>query len=66
MRKGVSQKFRRIGKRYHIRKIFKTKHALKSSLMKTRPERDPKQTHSESVVFPMNVAEATLAKQADL
>jgi hypothetical protein len=39
--KGVSEKFRRIGNRYSIRTIFKTKHTLRSSLMKTRPERDP-------------------------
>jgi hypothetical protein len=42
--KGVSEKFKRIGNRYNIRKIFKTKHTLRSSLMKTRPERDPLQT----------------------
>jgi hypothetical protein len=41
--KGVSEKFKRIGYRY-IRTIFKTKHALRSSLMKTRPERSPLQT----------------------
>jgi hypothetical protein len=42
--KGVSEKFRRIGNRYNIRAIFKTKHTLRSSLMKTRQERDPLQT----------------------
>jgi hypothetical protein len=42
--KGVSEKFKRIGNRYNIRTIFKTKHTLRSSLMKTRPERDPQQT----------------------
>jgi hypothetical protein len=36
--KNVSEMFKRIGK------IFKTKHTLRSSLMKTRPERDPQQT----------------------
>jgi hypothetical protein len=41
--KGVSE-FKRIGNRYNIRTIFKTKHTLRSSLMKTRPERDPQQT----------------------
>jgi hypothetical protein len=39
--------------------------------MKTRPERDPQQTAEYvdtiySVAFPVNVAGATLAKQADL
>jgi hypothetical protein len=42
--KGVSEKSKRIGNRYNIRTIFKTKHILRSSLMKTRPERDPLQT----------------------
>jgi hypothetical protein len=41
--KGVSEKFTRIGNRY-IRMFFKTKHTLRSSLIKTRPERDPQQT----------------------
>jgi hypothetical protein len=39
--KGVSEKFRRIGNRYNIRTILKTKHSLRSSLMRTRPERNP-------------------------
>jgi hypothetical protein len=42
--KGISEKFKRIGNRYNIGTIFKTKHKLRSSLMKTRPERDPQQT----------------------
>jgi predicted GIY-YIG superfamily endonuclease len=41
--KGVSGEFRRIGNRYNIRTIFKTKHTLRSSLMRTRQERDPLQ-----------------------
>jgi predicted GIY-YIG superfamily endonuclease len=41
---GVSEKFRHIGKRYNFRTIFKTKHTLKGSLMKTRLDRDPLQT----------------------
>jgi hypothetical protein len=61
--KGVSEKFKRIGNRYNIRTIFRTRHSLRSSLMKTRPERDPLQTAQR---IPVNVAEATLAKQADL
>jgi hypothetical protein len=35
--KGVSEKLKRIGNRYNIRKVFKTKHTLRGSLMKTRP-----------------------------
>jgi hypothetical protein len=42
--KVVSEKFKGIRKRYNIRMIFKTKHTLKSSLMKTKQERDPRQT----------------------
>jgi hypothetical protein len=41
--KGVSEKFRCIGNRYNIWMILKTKHTLRSSLMKTRLERDPQQ-----------------------
>jgi predicted GIY-YIG superfamily endonuclease len=41
--KGVLEKFKHIRNRYNIRTIFKTKHALRSSLMKTRPEIDPLQ-----------------------
>jgi hypothetical protein len=41
--KGVSETFKRTGNRCNIRTIFKTKHNLSSSLMKTRPEREPVQ-----------------------
>jgi hypothetical protein len=41
--KGVSEKFKYIKNRYNIRMIFKTKHTLRSSLIKTRPERDLQQ-----------------------
>jgi hypothetical protein len=42
--KGVSEKFKRVGNRYSIRTIFRTEHTLRSSLMKTKVERDPQQT----------------------
>jgi hypothetical protein len=42
--KGISEKLRCIGNRYNIRTIYKTKHTLRNSLKKTRPERDPQQT----------------------
>jgi hypothetical protein len=42
--KGISEKFKRIGNRYNIRTVFRTKHTLRSSLMKTRPERCPLKT----------------------
>jgi hypothetical protein len=41
--KGVS-KCSNIWKICNIRTIFKTEHKLKSTLMKTRPEKDPRQT----------------------
>jgi hypothetical protein len=37
----VSENFKRIGNRYNIRTIFRPKHNLRSSLMKTRREIDP-------------------------
>jgi hypothetical protein len=42
--KGISEKFKRIGNRYNIRTVLKTKHTLRSSLMRIRPERSPQQT----------------------
>jgi hypothetical protein len=42
--KGVSEKSKRRGNRYNSRTIIKIKHTLRSSLMKTRSERDPLQT----------------------
>jgi hypothetical protein len=41
--KSASEKFKCIENHYNIRAIFKTKHTLRSSLMKTRPEREPQQ-----------------------
>jgi hypothetical protein len=42
--KDVSEKFKHMGNWYNIRTIFKTKHTLRSSFMKIRPERDPQET----------------------
>jgi hypothetical protein len=41
--RGVSEKFKHIGNLHNIRTIFKTKHTLRSSLKKTRPESDQQQ-----------------------
>jgi hypothetical protein len=38
--KGILEKFQHIGNHYNIRTIFKVKHTLMSSLMRTRPKRD--------------------------
>jgi hypothetical protein len=37
--KGISEKYKCIGNHYNIRTVFRTKHILRSSLIKTRPER---------------------------
>jgi hypothetical protein len=37
--KGISEKLRRIGNRFGLRTIFKTKHTLRGTLMKTGPAR---------------------------
>jgi hypothetical protein len=41
--KGISEKFRRIGNRFNLKTIFKPKHTLRGTLMKTGPFRDPPQ-----------------------
>jgi hypothetical protein len=60
--KDASEKFKCIGNRYNIGMIFINKHAPRSSLMKARLGKRP----AVSAAFPVDVAEATLAKQADL
>jgi uncharacterized protein (UPF0335 family) len=42
--RGISEKFRRIGNRYNIRTIFKTKHIPRGTLMTIRPDRGLEQT----------------------
>jgi hypothetical protein len=42
--KGTPERFRRIGNRFNLRTIFKTKHTLRETLMKTGPVRDAQQT----------------------
>jgi hypothetical protein len=42
--KGISEKFRRTGNRFNLRIIFKTKHTLRGTLMKTGPVRDAQLT----------------------
>jgi hypothetical protein len=64
--KGVSEKFKCIENRYNIRTIFRTKHNVRSSLKKTRPERYLQQMAESFIAFPLNVVEVTLVKQADL
>jgi hypothetical protein len=42
--RGISEKFRGIGSRFDVRTIFKTKHTLRGTLMKTGPVGDAQQT----------------------
>jgi hypothetical protein len=53
--KGVSEKFKRIANQYNIRTVFKTKHTLRSSLVRTRPKRDSQQRAHCAIAFPVNV-----------
>jgi hypothetical protein len=64
--KGISEKFRCIGNRYNIRTIFKTKHKLRSSLIKPGQREIHNRQQGASTAFLVNVAEVTLVKQADL
>jgi hypothetical protein len=41
---SISEKFRRIGNRFNVRNVFKTKLTLRGALMKTGPVRDSQQT----------------------
>jgi hypothetical protein len=63
--RGISEKFLRIGNRYIIRTIFKTKHTLRGTLMTTRPDRGLQQKSNVSTIFPVNVADVILVKKAD-
>jgi hypothetical protein len=38
--RGISEKFRCIGNRFILRNVFKTKHRLRGTLIKTGPVRD--------------------------
>jgi hypothetical protein len=42
--KSISEKFRHIGNHFSLRTIFKTKHALRWTMMETGPDRDAQQT----------------------
>jgi hypothetical protein len=37
--KGISEKLKHVSNHYNIRTVFRTKHTLRSSLIRTRPER---------------------------
>jgi hypothetical protein len=42
--KGISEKFRLIRNRFNVRTMFKAKHTLRGTMMKTGPVRDAQQT----------------------
>jgi hypothetical protein len=52
--KGISEKFRHIGNRFDLRTIFKTKHTLRGTLMKTGPVRDAQQRKQCVYSIPCN------------
>jgi hypothetical protein len=62
--KGNSEMFKHIGNYYNIKKIFKTKFILRSSLMKPDWKEICNRWHIVSIAFHLNVAETILAKQA--
>jgi hypothetical protein len=64
--KGISGKFRRIGNRFKLRIIFKTKYTTRGILMKTGPVRDPSRRSSLCTAIHAIVADVTSVKQADL
>jgi hypothetical protein len=47
--KGISEKFRRIGNRFNVRTIFKTKPALRGTVMNTGPVEMPSRRSSVCV-----------------
>jgi hypothetical protein len=56
---------RRIGNRINVRTIFKTKHTLRGTLVKTGPVRNASRRSSMCIVFRVNVADVTSVSQAD-
>jgi hypothetical protein len=64
--KGISKKFRRIGNRFNLRTIFKTKHTLHVTLMNTGPVRDAQQTKQCVYSIPCDCGNVILVKLADL
>jgi hypothetical protein len=64
--KGVSQKFSHIGNRYTLGRSSKLNTLLGVHSRKPGRKDIRYRRHSASTVFPVNVAEATLTKQADL
>jgi hypothetical protein len=64
--KGVSETFKCIRNQYNIRMIFRTKHDLRSSLMKTRLARDKKTIRVEFYSMPCEYGGVTSVKQAGL
>jgi hypothetical protein len=64
--KGVSERFKRTGNRTTSGLSSKLNTLLAVQSWKPGREEIRNRRHSASTVFPLNVAEATLAKKADL
>jgi hypothetical protein len=63
--KGISDEFKRFGKRYNIRTIFKTKYTFRNTLVITRSMIDPSAQHNAFTICLANAVEAMNAKQAE-
>lgn len=61
-----SKKFKRIGKRFKIKTVFKTKYILGNFLQKTKPDSGAMDKASEFIEFRVSVAGNTLVKLGDL
>jgi hypothetical protein len=64
--KGISEKFQWIGNRYNIKTVFKTKRALRGTLMTTRPTEMCNRQGHVCTVSPVTVADVISAKQVEL
>jgi hypothetical protein len=60
------EEFKCVANRHNIRTIFKTKHILRSSFMKTKPQRDQQQTAQCVCSIPCEFDRAAKGQQAVL
>jgi len=61
---AISEKFKCTGNCYNIRRVFKTKYALMSSLMRNQTK-DPNKLHTVSKASLVNVADATVTDKTE-
>jgi hypothetical protein len=60
--RGISEKFRCIGNHFNVRMIFKTKHTLHGTVMKTGPVRDAQQTKQCVYNIPCDCGRCDISK----